>query len=307
MNANEQLLYGLQINTVLATQQGLPATLGYPFSLDAWRQQRMYNLIQSIIASGMDGRWLTIGDSGADATALATAGIQPSQIVASSLCTAQLERLKAGGFLSGIEVRTVNGEDIASPADEFDFVMAKEVYHHFPRPSIGLYEMLRVARRAVVLIEPIDFIGRPLDVLRDIVKRALRRKLVQGEFEYYGNYTYRLSLRETKKLMTAMAYTDMYVLLFNDFSNNAGAEPTSNRYQMAVHRMALSIQDLLATVHLMSWGKAVLVLAKRPLPNALKQRLEAAGFRRCVLPKNPYFTAAEECVADSAAAWRSVS
>src|SRR5215470_16090231 len=112
MNANERLLYGLQINAVLATQQGLPATLGYPFSLDAWRQQRMYNLLQSVIASGMGGRWLTVGDSGADATALATAGIPPSQIVASSLCTAELERVKASGFLSGIEIRTVNAEDI---------------------------------------------------------------------------------------------------------------------------------------------------------------------------------------------------
>jgi hypothetical protein len=37
-----------------------------------------------------------------------------------------------------------------------------------------------------------------------------------------------------------------------------------------------------------------LVLAKQPLPKALKQRLEAAGFRRFVVPKNPYFTAAQD-------------
>jgi ubiquinone/menaquinone biosynthesis C-methylase UbiE len=294
MNANEQLLYGLQIKTVLAIQQGLPSILGQPRSVDAWRQRRMYDLLQPIVASGIENRWLTVGDSGGDAAALAAAGIPSGQIVASSLCVAQLERLKASGFLSGIEVRTVNAENIDSPANEFDFVLAKEVYHHFPRPSIGLYEMLRVARQAVVLIEPIDFVGRPLDVLRAIVKSALRRTLVRGEFEYYGNYTYRLSLRESTKLMTAMAYTDMYVLLFNDFSNNAGAELTSNRYQMGTHRLALWIQDLLATVHLMSWGKAVLVLAKQSLPTALKQRLEAAGFRRFVLPKNPYLTAAKD-------------
>src|SRR5262249_30421114 len=153
MDANEELLYGLQIKTVRAIKRGPPATLGYPDSLDAWRQRRMYDLIHPIVVSGREGRWLTIGDSGADAAALAAAGIPQSQIVASSLCTAQLEELKARDFLVGIEVRTINAESISLPADEFDFVIAKEVYHHFPRPPIGLYEMLRVARQAVVLIE----------------------------------------------------------------------------------------------------------------------------------------------------------
>lgn len=137
--------------------------------MDAWRQEGMCDLIQPIIASGAESRWLTVGDSGADAAALAAACIPSGQIVASSLCAAQLERL-----------------------------------------------------------------------------------------------------------------------------NSAGAKLTSNRYQVGTHRLALWIQDLLAAVHLMSWGKAVLVLAKQPLPKALKQRLDAAGFQRFVLPKNPYFTAAED-------------
>lgn len=292
MDGNEQLLYTLAAN-VVGLQEGLPELLGNPHSINAWHQRRMYQLIQPIMEFGINDNWLTIGDSGADATALADAGIAPSHIVASSVSTALLERLKNRGYLSGIEVRTVNAESIECPTDGFDFVLAKEVYHHFPRPSIGLYEMLRVARRAVVLIEPIDFIGRPLDTLRDIVKSLLHRKFVQGEFECYGNYTYRLSLRETRKLMTGMAFSDMYVLLFNDFGNNSGGEPVSNHYQMGLHRLALLAQDVLARGFLMSWGKAVVVLAKRPLPEALRTRLEAAGFTRHVLPENPYLATQE--------------
>jgi ubiquinone/menaquinone biosynthesis C-methylase UbiE len=291
MNANEQLLYALQEKTVLSQRQEMPSMLGHPDCIDAWRQRRMYGLIQPIVAYGIGGRWLTIGDSGSDATTLAESGVAPGRIVASSLCTAQLEQLADRGYIPGVEVRMVNAERIDAPADEFDFVFAKEVYHHLPRPSIGLYEMLRVAREAVVLIEPIDFIGRPLDLLRDLVKTLLRRKLVQGEFEYYGNYTYRMSLRETRKLMTGMAYSDMYVLLFNDFGNNSGAAPVSDRYQMGIHRLAMRVQDLLARTFLMSWGKCVVVLAKKPLAAPLRERLEAAGFRRHLLPKNPYLPA----------------
>jgi hypothetical protein len=290
MNANEQLLYALQEKTVLSQQQEMPSMLGRPDCIDAWRQRRMYALIRPIVAYGTLGRWLTIGDSGSDATVLAESGIAPDRITASSLCTAQLERLQDRGYLRGVGIETVNAERIDAPADAFDFVFAKEVYHHLPRPSIGLYEMLRVAREAVVLIEPIDFIGRPLDLMRDIVKTLLRRKLVQGEFEYYGNYTYRMSLRETRKLMTGMAYSDMYVLLFNDFGNNSGSAPVSDRYQMGLHRQAMRVQDLLARSLLMSWGKCVVVLAKRPLAEPLRERLEGAGFRRYLLPKNPYLT-----------------
>ena len=87
--------------------------------------------------------------------------------------------------------------------------------------------------------------------------------------------------------MTGMAYSDMYVLLFNDFGNNSGAAPVSDRYQMGIHRLAMRVQDLLARTFLMSWGKCVVVLAKKPLAAPLRERLEAAGFRRHLLPRIP--------------------
>ena len=64
MNANEQLLYALQEKTVLSQQQELPSMLGQPDCADAWRQRRMYELIQPIVAYGIEGRWLTIGAAG---------------------------------------------------------------------------------------------------------------------------------------------------------------------------------------------------------------------------------------------------
>ena len=181
--------------------------LGQPDCVDAWRQRRMYQLIQPIVAYGIEGRWLTIGDSGSDATCWPN----PASRRRGSSPPRSPRHSSSGSRTVAISPASRSGRSMRSASTRrptrFDFVFAKEVYHHLPRPSIGLYEMLRVAREAVVLIEPIDFIGRPLDLLRDLVKTLLRRKLVQGEFEYYGNYTYRMSLRETRKLMTGMAYS----------------------------------------------------------------------------------------------------
>jgi hypothetical protein len=48
MNASEQLLYTLQAKAV-ALQEGLPSLLGNPHCVDAWRQRRMYQLVQPIV------------------------------------------------------------------------------------------------------------------------------------------------------------------------------------------------------------------------------------------------------------------
>jgi SAM-dependent methyltransferase len=49
-----------------------------------------------------------------------------------------------------------NGEALPYPSQSFDLVLSKEVLHHFARPVLGLYEMLRVCRHRAVLIEPWD-------------------------------------------------------------------------------------------------------------------------------------------------------
>lgn len=49
-----------------------------------------------------------------------------------------------------------NAERLSFADQSFDYVFCKESFHHFPRPYQALYEMLRVAREAVLLIEPND-------------------------------------------------------------------------------------------------------------------------------------------------------
>jgi ubiquinone/menaquinone biosynthesis C-methylase UbiE len=48
----------------------------------------------------------------------------------------------------------LNAEKIDLSDNSYDLVIVQDGLHHLPRPSLGLTEMLRVAKRAIVVIEP---------------------------------------------------------------------------------------------------------------------------------------------------------
>lgn len=57
---------------------------------------------------------------------------------------------------SRISYHRENCENISFPSRSFDLVFCKEGLHHLSRPVQGLYEMLRICRKAVIFIEPWD-------------------------------------------------------------------------------------------------------------------------------------------------------
>lgn len=96
--------------------------------------------------------------------------------------------------------------------DSFDFIHCKSAYHHFPRPMIALYEMIRVAKNAIVLSEPSEFF--PLPFPRGLIFKVYRgmKKVLgfnnvhvdTGRYETVGNYIYSLSIREIEKVCIAL-------------------------------------------------------------------------------------------------------
>lgn len=73
----------------------------------------------------------------------------------------------------------------------FDFVFTKESLHHLSRPYIGLYEMLRVARKGVIIIEP----------------NGDHEKMYHyNKFEATGNYMWGFSSHELIKAGIAFGY-----------------------------------------------------------------------------------------------------
>lgn len=61
----------------------------------------------------------------------------------------------------------LNLEDAVNvPDNSFDIVVAQDMLHHLPRPVNGFTEMLRMARHAVIFLEPHDsFVGRRIGTI----------------------------------------------------------------------------------------------------------------------------------------------
>lgn len=82
----------------------------------------------------------------------------------------------------------------------FDVALVRRGLHHLPRPILGIYEMIRVARSHVILMEAQDSWAVQL------LTRGKFFGLIPhgGQIECHGNYIYRFSRRELRKITQAM-------------------------------------------------------------------------------------------------------
>lgn len=161
-------------------------------TVDYWRHQRMYEGVFKCLSHACDERWLTIGDGryGLDAIRMTRNGF--SDVTASDLDASLLQLSHDAGLIKAAHAE--NAERLSFGDSSFDYVLCKESYHHFNRPMVALYEMLRVAAKGVVLIEPQDpYIDLPV-----------YGRPHQHLFEDAGNYIYTLSRRELEKVALGM-------------------------------------------------------------------------------------------------------
>jgi SAM-dependent methyltransferase len=95
-----------------------------------------------------------------------------------------------------------NAECLPYDSGSFDAVLCKETLHHLPRPVLGLYELLRVCRRATVFVEPWDCaLGRMLD------RFGLATRYERNQPSNAGgrsNYVYRWSRRSLENLLRSL-------------------------------------------------------------------------------------------------------
>jgi hypothetical protein len=140
---------------------------------------------------------VTIGDGrgGLDALRLQARGA--GHVLPTDICPFLLVRARREGRIAAYAIE--NAEQLSFTDDSFDFAFMKETFHHLPRPWLGLYEALRVARKAVALVEPQDQAGTPYAWLR---RRG--RRDIPGEYEAVGNFVYRLSLEEVYRVAQAL-------------------------------------------------------------------------------------------------------
>ncbi len=133
-------------------------------------------------ARNAQGRTLNICcGSGMEAEMVARTG---RRVVALDLSYEAVCRARERARRYGVQFDLVVGDAETLPFADgaMDFVFVHDGLHHLPDAYRGVREMLRVARRAVIIAEPADATLTRLAVWLN----------VSGEYEEAGNYVYRL-------------------------------------------------------------------------------------------------------------------
>jgi ubiquinone/menaquinone biosynthesis C-methylase UbiE len=262
-------------------------------TVDAWRHQRMYRTLDPLIASFPASTWLTVGDGryGKDARYLLDSG---RAAVATDISEVLLREAAEAGFIEKWSVE--NAERLSFPDDSFDFALCKESYHHFPRPMVALYEMLRVAREGIVLIEPNDFYV-PRGMLAVLAREAknavnwlLGKRHIRAEYEESGNYVFRISRRELEKVALGLNYRAVAFKPFND-AFLPGVEKERIEQPGPLYRklrLLIGAKNLLCRLGVMDYGLMTAVIFKATPSRECIEMHRAAGFEFRLLDPNPY-------------------
>jgi SAM-dependent methyltransferase len=270
----------------MANVSNLPSILSAPNSIDRLRHKRMFDsLVGKIARAFPHSSWLTIGDGrfGADAIHLMHYGLQAH---ASSLTDTSLKFSKEKGWINAYSVQ--NAECLSLSDNTFDFVLCKESYHHFPRPPIAFYEMLRVARIGVVLIEPYRARFSPLGFTKTVFKK-LTGRTISNEYETSGNYIYRLSLDEIYHMARALDLPAMAWAFYNDFYHpKIFKSMERNSKELVIFKLGILVQDFLTKLKLLAPGGISCAVFKKDFEKQDKSALKSAGVRVMYLARNSY-------------------
>jgi len=266
----------------------LPLCVSKPNSVDAWLHHRALNLVLPILAAYPKATWMTVGDGkyGSDAYFLRGHG---ADVLSTSLTDHTLSIAEQKGLID--RFRCENAERICANDESFDFVLCKEAYHHFPRPPIAFYEMLRVARQAVILIEPREGAGRLLNHMKQYIKRRVRG-VASTLFERGGNFIFRVNEKEVVKMMAALNHGVVFCKRFNTFYHPRLAVATMSSVSLPgiLTRLAIAIQDVLSVLRLLDYGGTCVMVFKEMPCERLQQDLRRQGFQIMAVPANPYLS-----------------
>lgn len=260
-----------------------------PDTVNSWRMARMYRLADPVLEVFPGAQWLTVGDGrfGIDSRYLAAHG---ARTLPTDISTTLLEEAKALGLIA--QYRKENAECLSFADESFDFVLCKESYHHFPRPMVALYEMLRVARRGVLLIEPSDLeIADSMTtglsrMAKNIFKRLLQRPQGGHRFEELGNYVYGISRREIEKVALGIGYPAVAFKGINDYYRD-GIEFEAARLDSAAFRQVrdqIARYDVLCRLGINQYGLLAALILKQLPDLELTDALHRHGYDVVRLP-----------------------
>ena len=261
-------------------------------SADRWRHEKMNEFVSPLLGQSSK-KWLTVGDGryGLDAYSLKKRDNQ-IDVIASNIDDSLLKIGKEKGIIDNYSKE--NAEKLSFNDQDFDYTFCKEAYHHFPRPTIGLYEMLRVSKKAVALIEPNDrtiintFRGRVFSTSMNILRR-LRKKSIE-EFEPVGNYIYSISPRDIEKIAWALRYPLIAFAKFNDhYSEGLENEPANSSSKLFNKvKLLINIKDFLSRAGLLQENLICVIIFKEEPTIKVLEKLKNKNFEIRRIPNDPY-------------------
>lgn len=266
-------------------------------TIDYWRHFRMVEPVSPLLKLNPQSKWLTVGDGRFGLDSIKLKKIEPSiKIVASDISPYLLEKAKNRGIISEYSVE--NAEKLSFSDESFDYVFCKEAYHHFPRPYIAVYEMLRVSKKAIIFSEPNDhmdvgLLGTITTRVKNIVKRVLGKAVLHYDhfkFEESGNYIYSVSRREIEKIALAINLRVVAVKYLNDYYEKGvefqKAESDNTLFKKVTKE--INKKDLLSKIGYAPYGGIIAIIFKQNPSEAERIELKNNGFCIIDLPLNPY-------------------
>lgn len=254
-------------------------------TINQWRQERIYHCLDPLLKMFPDSEWLTVGDFyyGSDAQYIQSKGFK---VIASDVDDHFLKQGKEIGYIENYSKE--NLESLSFSDGSFDFVLCKETLHHLPRPYIGLYEMLRVSKVGIVLIEPYDrFINAfPIEKLGNWLLRKLKGKM-HDLYEPSGNYKYPISKREIEKIALGLNLPYAAFKIVNDYyRENLGIEfkEKDDKVLNKVKRQ-IALRDFLWKFRFFPPTYLVAIIFKTDIKTEI---LNTAGYEVIKLFRNPH-------------------
>ncbi len=261
-------------------------------NINYWHHKRMFALADPCIEK--DEKWLTIGDGyGFDAYYLSQKGCRTT---ATDIADTFLSLAKEQGLVADYSVENV--EKLSFEDNSFDYAYCKEAYHHFPRAYLGVYEMLRVTKKAVILVEPQDPLAKmPLMLAAKNILDRINPYLLQKfwknrySFETVGNYVFKLSDRDMEKLamgmnLPAIAFKGINANLYDPNTSHQKADNSSEGFRKIQRK--LKWQNLLSKLGIVPHNSLCAIIFKTLPSTETVTKLQNEGFLYYQFPKNPY-------------------
>jgi len=253
--------------------------------------KRTLDILQPFWSSASS--WLTIGDyNGLEANYLLNKGLK---VTASDISDAFLQEANKEGLVT--DHKSINVEHIDYQDASFDYVMCREAFHHFPRAYLGLYEMIRTAKKAAIIVEPIDILAKmPILLLAKNVMDWFNPNLINKfwknrfSFETVGNYVFKISEREIEKMgmgigLRCIAFKRINIIL--NLKENLLEVPMNQAvWKKAMRRIGLL--NFLCKIKLIPYNTlACIVFKEYPEADTIR-KMKEMNYTIMDLPKNPY-------------------